>query len=101
MRLFWKIYAGIWIASAILVLGAVLIALMPALMVGSASFLLPYIGSLAGDGTPALVQATAAMGITAAILAFGIFGAIYLALRSLFRRLPARDATPVSLPPAE
>jgi hypothetical protein len=101
MRLFWKVYAGVWIAGAIFALGAVLIALMPAIMVGGAAFLLPYIGILAGNGAPSLVHATAAMGIATAILAFGIFGAIYLALRSLFRRLPARDATRISIPPAE
>lgn len=101
MRLFWKIYAGVWIAGAVFVLGAILIALMPAIMVGGASFLLPYIAILAGNGAPSLGHATAAMGIAAAILAFGVFGAIYFALRLIFRRLPQRDATRISIPPAE
>ncbi|MGE0338588.1 MAG: hypothetical protein AB7O79_01790 [Xanthobacteraceae bacterium] len=101
MRLFWKVYAGVWIATAIFVLGAILIALMPAIMVAGASFLLPYIGILAGNDTPSLVHATATIGIAAAILAFAVFGAIYLGLRWLFKQLPPRDATRISLPPAE
>ncbi|HRF10188.1 MAG TPA: hypothetical protein PL193_16300 [Xanthobacteraceae bacterium] len=101
MRLFWKVYAGVWIASAVLVLGAILISLMPAIMVGGAALLLPYIENLAGSGAPSLGHATAAMGIAAAILAAAVFGAIYLALRALTRRLPARNEGSVSLPPAE
>lgn len=101
MRLFWKLYAGAWIAAAIFALGALLIALMPAIMVGTASVLLPYIGILAGDGAPSLVHATAAIGVAAAILASAVFGAIYLALRLLFKRMPPRDAARVAIPPAE
>jgi hypothetical protein len=74
---------------------------MPALMVGGASFLVPYIAILTGNGAPSLVHATAAMGTVAALLACGIFGAIYFALRLVFKRLPERDTTRISIPPAE
>jgi hypothetical protein len=101
MRLFWKIYAGFWVAGAVFAGGAIAIALMPALMVGGAAALLPYFGMFSDGHAPSLAQATAALGVISAILAIGVFSAIYFMLRLLFRRLPRRDAARLVIPPAE
>jgi hypothetical protein len=101
MRLFWKIYAGFWLAGAVLAGGAIAIALMPAIMVGGAAALLPYFGTFPGGQAPSLAQATAALGVITAIAAIGVFSAIYLTLRLLFRRLPGRDPASLVIPPAE
>ncbi len=101
MRLFWKIYAGFWVLGALLVLGAAMIALMPAMIVGGAAFLLSFAGMATGSQTQSLAHATAALGIITAILTLGVFGALYFALRLLFRRIAQRDETGISIPPAE
>jgi hypothetical protein len=101
MRLFWKIYAGFWLAGAIFAGGAIAIALMPAIMVGGAAALLPYFGMFSDGQAPSLAQATAALGVIAAVVALGVFSAIYCTLRLLFRRMPRRDATRLAIPPAE
>jgi hypothetical protein len=101
MRLFWKIYAGFWVAGAVFAGGAIAIALMPAIMVGGAAALLPYFGMFSDGQAPSLAQATAALGVITAIVALGVFSAIYFTLRLLFRRLPRRDAARLVIPPAE